>query len=384
MIYFNYDAIVAPSVSEIAEELIELEMERHAKTGKTSMAVLNSNCEIVEKPEVYYASKRLGLPGVFGQFMTVISKDLIFPDRFSLELTNHCNFSCKMCPRTVMTRKKEFMDKDLFCKIVDEIHRFSRITPVTKVDLYRLGESTLHPDFGFMLDYIAKLDQPFPTQLATNGSRLDDQMIRKIMDSSLTYLVLSFNAQDADTYRDVTGGAELSHTVHVLRKLKQYRTKRTPFVMLQFVEQEGTHDKLEDFVSEYIASCDIVISSTLEDFGGQLKQNSSYVAKYVLGEGEGGGREVCPRGIWRRAMIYVNGDVVPCICDINASSTRMGNVVTSSIKEVFDSRQWQDFVTMHRECGEKLQQHPLCGPCSEWKIMTGHNKRFTPKIVSKQ
>ncbi|MBJ6724838.1 radical SAM protein [Geomesophilobacter sediminis] len=384
MIYFNFDAIVAPPLATIPQELIEQEMKKQAETGKTSMAILNSNCEIVEKPEVYYASRKLGLPGVFGQFMTVINNDMIFPDRFSLELTNHCNFSCKMCPRSVMTRKKEFMSRELFCKIVDEIHEFSKVTAVNKVDLYRLGESTLHPDFGFMLDYIGKLDTPFPTQLATNGSRLDEKMIRKIMDSSLTYLVLSFNAQDAETYRNVTGGAELSQTIKALQNLKRFRTKRTPFIMLQFVEQEGTHDKLEEFVKEYIDSCDIVISSSLEDFGGQLKQNSAYVEKHILGDGDGGDRLVCPRGVWRRAMIYVNGDVVPCICDINASYTKMGNVTQSSIKEIFDSPQWAEFVAMHKECGEKLLKHPLCGPCSEWKIMTGYNKRFTPKIVSNQ
>lgn len=383
MIYFNYDAVMAPALSDIAPDLIQHEVENYAKFGRTSMAVLNSSCELVEKPEVYYASKQLGLPGVFGQFMTLFSNDLTFPERFSIEITNRCNYSCKMCPRTAMTREKLFIDPELFYKVVDEIYEFSKNTTIAKVDLYRLGESTLHPNFPDFLDYITKLDKPFPTQLATNGSRLDEKLIKNIMGSSLTYLVVSFNALDGKTYRDVTGGGDLSKIKNVLPQLKLHRTNRTPFLILQFIEQEETHNKLDEFAKEYIDSCDIIISSSLEDFGGQLKQNSSYVKEHVLDGSDDGSRDVCPRGVWRRAKIYANGDLVPCICDINAQFTKMGNARTESIKEIFDSKEWHDFVSMHKECGKKLLQHPLCGPCTEWKMMTGHNKKFTPKIEQK-
>ena len=44
------------------------------------------------------------------------------PIIYNIETTNACNMRCKMCPRTtMMTRKIETLDKDLFFKILEQI-----------------------------------------------------------------------------------------------------------------------------------------------------------------------------------------------------------------------------------------------------------------------
>src|SRR6185295_3334732 len=43
-----------------------------------------------------------------------------FPPRATVEFTNHCNFSCGYCPRSVMSRSVGDMDAGLFRRIVRE------------------------------------------------------------------------------------------------------------------------------------------------------------------------------------------------------------------------------------------------------------------------
>ncbi|MFQ5646109.1 MAG: radical SAM protein, partial [bacterium] len=68
---------------------------------------------------------------------------LLFPSLLSIELTNHCNASCIMCPRKEMTRKKGHMEFSLFKKIINDC----RSQPLKKINLFWFGESLLYPKF---------------------------------------------------------------------------------------------------------------------------------------------------------------------------------------------------------------------------------------------
>ena len=43
------------------------------------------------------------------------------PHVFNVETTNYCNMTCVMCPRTtLMTRKNEWIDNEVFEKVLDQ------------------------------------------------------------------------------------------------------------------------------------------------------------------------------------------------------------------------------------------------------------------------
>ena len=60
---------------------------------------------------------------LFDRLEDIRSKE---PVIYNIETTNRCNMRCKMCPRTtMMTRKIEDIDKEIFLKVVDQIEPHS-------------------------------------------------------------------------------------------------------------------------------------------------------------------------------------------------------------------------------------------------------------------
>ncbi|UCC67816.1 MAG: hypothetical protein JSV79_11980, partial [Armatimonadota bacterium] len=60
---------------------------------------------------------------------------------FFIELTNHCNLECSMCPRPTLQRDVGHMDWDLYRRVVDNIARLGG----RRLGLNRFGESLLYP-----------------------------------------------------------------------------------------------------------------------------------------------------------------------------------------------------------------------------------------------
>lgn len=107
-----------------------------------------------------------------------------FPKRITIELTNKCNLDCVFCPRRYMESELDFMDKNLFTKIIDEIAKY----PDTVIVPFFRGESLLHPDFNFFMEYMRKKSERFVVQLATNAVVLDDEKIDVILKNKIDFL----------------------------------------------------------------------------------------------------------------------------------------------------------------------------------------------------
>ena len=88
-----------------------------------------------------------------------------YPQRIVIELTNACNLVCPMCPRRYMHHKKGYMQKELWDKLIEEIHRLS---PQSVILPFWRGESLLHPAFADMLTFA--LDKGQKVHFSTNGT----------------------------------------------------------------------------------------------------------------------------------------------------------------------------------------------------------------------
>ena len=80
-----------------------------------------------------------------------------FPKRVTLELTNHCNLRCVMCPRKYMRGPKGYMSFSLYKNIIGQLaeHRDTALVPFFR------GESLLHPRCIEMLRYAKKGQDSF-------------------------------------------------------------------------------------------------------------------------------------------------------------------------------------------------------------------------------
>ncbi len=336
--------------------------------------LVDNDLRVIGNKKAYVEALSSNARYIKGKRLNLNSENPPFPQSVGIEISSQCNYQCKMCPRRKLTRPSINMDPGIFYKVVDEIRHYD----IKMLGLYRLGESLKHPQFFDFLNYIGRFDSLRNTFLSTNGGLLTEKVIGKLLSSSLKFLNISMNALDRETYQLITGRDHFDKVLTISRSIKKLKIKRTPFISFQFLEQDVTFGQVEKFVEEYIEYADFVENSVLEDFGGQLTDNAKFLESSRYANIDSGPRP-CPRSKSGHALIYSNGDVVPCICDINAQYIKVGNINTSSLKDMYEGEAWTSFRKMHEE--RAFADHPLCGKCRD-RLIFDLSKTRDKKLTS--
>ncbi|MBI3813892.1 MAG: radical SAM protein, partial [Nitrospinae bacterium] len=120
------------------------------------------------------------------------------PLKVTIEITNACNSDCIMCPRQSMTRSVGNMDFELYKKIIADCGRIG----VKIIQPFNFGEPLLHKRLGDFIRY-AKENTKSRVQISTNGSILDDEKAREILDSGLDRINIDIDGFTRDTYKKV-------------------------------------------------------------------------------------------------------------------------------------------------------------------------------------
>ena len=169
-----------------------------------------------------------------------------FPQRISIEITNHCNYLCVMCPQSDQTREKGYISPGLYRKIVDECVDYKPM-----VWNHFIGEPLLHKNFFELLEYAGK--KGIRCGFSTNSSFLDDAIIMKILESGVERIELSLDAFTEKTYHNVRGMKnfnEIEKNVRRLLKTKYDMGLEEPVVSIQFVKQQENIHELEEFTQK--------------------------------------------------------------------------------------------------------------------------------------
>lgn len=117
-------------------------------------------------------------------------------ERLHLELTNICNFSCEFCPEAAMKRARGMMPLELARAVLDDA---SGSGAVRTIHFHVMGEPTLHPN---LIDIVAHAaGQGLKTCLTTNGSRLDEPLLRELNRAGLNSMIISLQTPDEQTFR---------------------------------------------------------------------------------------------------------------------------------------------------------------------------------------
>ncbi|MCP4154478.1 MAG: radical SAM protein [bacterium] len=273
-----------------------------------------------------------------------------FPVEIAIEITNHCNADCIMCPRQKMTRKKGFMELNLFKKIVEEIKEYTEF-----VFLHLAGEPLLHPELKKMITYCKEAG--LKTALSTNAIVLDQEKSAALIDSPLDMVVLSLDGVTKETYEKIRKKANFETThqnINYFLELKS-KAKKGPYAMIQLIYQKENFSEAKEFYAKWKKSAADVVRIKpylnypgLDEYMGKIPQKQDkYKQPCIL--------------IWRQPSIYWDGTVVSCCMDF-LSQMPIGNVNHNTIAEIWNS----DKVKKMREIHARGDYHtlPLCKDCT--------------------
>jgi MoaA/NifB/PqqE/SkfB family radical SAM enzyme len=252
----------------------------------------------------------------------------------NLEITNHCNLYCTICPvNTTMRRDKGFMDPALFRKVIDENPDFDFVLT------FQWGEPLLHPQVFEMVRYAA--DRGIRPMLTSNGTRLDPERRRALLSCGLERITFSVDG-DRETHERIRGYSweRLREDVLTLKRERDAAGAALR-IDVSMVVDEATEGALDRYFGDWKGVADRVQA----------------IPKFTPKE-----RTSPCRELWRGAAVVLwDGRVSVCCADSEGAAV-VGNAWEKPLQEIWNGPEMREFRRAHIE-----GRYPrICAFCGEF------------------
>ena len=287
-----------------------------------------------------------------------------FPLYVSIEITNVCNLRCRHCQYHYgvkhYTRDKQFIDIELFKKIIDEIDQYG-----ADVQTGADGEAFMHKDFMTMLEYACSKKNIGKINFNTNGNLLTKEIIDHMVKFFRGYIFFSVEG-DREFHNHLRIGSDYDRVVnninYLTEKIRVENINRIK-VGVSLCNVEHTHQSREEFWKEWIDKVDFVVMGEVND------KNGKCISKNPMTNLTNGKQRRIPCQIpWSTCEICADGTMTPCSVFITRANTHhygsMGNVNDMSIFQLWNSDHFNELRQRHLK---NTYKSTLCDTCDRWK-----------------
>lgn len=288
-----------------------------------------------------------------------------FPRKIQIEITNRCNLSCAMCPRTHFGQEYRDMDLYIFERIL------AKINSPMEIILTGWGEPLMHPDIYIMAELCKR--KALTVRMTTNGTLLTQEAAKRLVVTGIDSVIVS-----ADSFQ-MAAGTDLRHQTASLEEniknlIRVRQNKSKPQVVLQPTLHKGKENDVFDLVKKgkqlgvdmiNIVRLDRRFNKNLDVF--DAKEEQGIIKKIIQFSDEVKIRvDVLPftafagikrflyrwaSGFWFRVnrrcpktynYLYITntGKVTPC-CGL--PKYVVGDILTSSLEEIWGSQAFKAF-----------------------------------------
>jgi MoaA/NifB/PqqE/SkfB family radical SAM enzyme len=255
------------------------------------------------------------------------------PEIVQIESTNICNAKCVFCPRDEMHRRQGIMTVELFRKIVDECAALG----ITHVRMHNYGEAFIDKQLVDKVRY-AKQKGIREVGVISNGSLITESVARGMIDAGLDAINISVDAAGKEVFEATRLGLKYDKVIANIERLVRIRAetgKRRPKLILSFVRQNNSADE-QAFIEHWRAIADKVHITDLHNWAGTLNTESD--VNYP-----------CYRP-WLTFTVLWDGRVSLCCADFDGKII-LGDLNTSSIREIWNAEPYRDARRQHLESG---------------------------------
>ena len=279
-----------------------------------------------------------------------------FPQRLTLEITNHCNYRCVMCPSHLEPdAKKGFMTKRLFRNLVDQA---AERLPVTLVPFFR-GEPLMHPEAADFLNY-AKQKGLGPIQLANNGSLMDRQTAARLLDAGVDFISFSLDTIEPDEYLAMRRGEPLAKVMENIMGLLDLRDQGNYPTQIQVsaTRTEINQKSIDKFIAHWRNIADrtrIYYEHSKDGHLGSL--DCPEVPESIP-------RKPCQK-LYTDLVVYWNGQAAFCNHDWQRGDD-LGDLNKQSIEDLWLGERYEKMRTAHNR--PETITDSTCLYCDHWKI----------------
>jgi radical SAM protein with 4Fe4S-binding SPASM domain len=312
------------------------------------------------------------------------------PKVYEIETTNHCPYTCNMCPRThTMTRSLGHMDIGLYRSILDQLQPAWQVDSLGEepsILLVHYGEPMVYKHFVESVAYAHECG--LRVKISTNPSVWTEKRIDEIVDVGVDAMWVMMDGMDDKTSMAIRGRAASfvrgEANVRSLLEKKVRLGLQRPRIHINMVKHPQNAHQWQEFQSYWtgVEGVDSVSLFEFSTFGGDvpaLVQLSATLAskdqaqKLSVVRYEQVSKYPCYFP-WHSLTVAWDGKVVPCCRDHN-STTVLGDATRQSLEEIWNGQALQD---LRKQFVKNRVTAAPCVTCKERSDEIGLPGHFYP------
>jgi len=267
-----------------------------------------------------------------------------FPPLVRIETTNACNARCTICPHSEMAREIRWMDDGLFERIIDQCAAGG----CREIHLHNFGEPMLDRQIEQRVAAAKQRGVP-RVKIFCNGSLLDEQRMKGLLEAGLDELKVSFDGATREEFERIRRPLRFDRVVGNVHRAVRLRNQmhaktRIRVACCSTSDRQATMRSLEQCVDGFSFG-------KIHNWGGDGPSTAPR-----------GTRKPCSR-LWRTFTILASGEVSLCCLDYDGRHV-LGRVDDgTSIADVWRGDRYREVRRLHRT--GRQSEIELCRDCTK-------------------
>lgn len=289
---------------------------------------------------------------------------LSFPYSLAIDPCNLCNFECQFCAiqtaEEKLLFKKQFMKKELFEKIIDDLGEFSERLKVLR--LSGQGEPLLNPHITEMISYAKQKEVADFIEIVTNGSKFNSQLNKKLVESGIDRIRISIEAVNEENYFEMTNRKiDFNAFVDNIKDLHDKSGEHCEIYIKTVDAAVDTEEKEKLFYDTFENICDRIwvdqVAPLWSDFD---ELNKKFDIKCIGMHGQKlQPVNVCPFPFYN-LIVNPDGEVTVCCADWKRKLS-LGNLSKQKFVDIWNGEIlrtfWKDMLTGNKN------KYEMCAKC---------------------
>lgn len=274
--------------------------------------------------------------------------DLSKVTKANIDVCTVCNHTCTFCPNQDQRTPKNIMPAEDFHKVLTDLT--AHISP-RELGLSAKGEPLLNPQLGDIIS-IAKQQFNIPyVYISTNGSLLNESILKSLLDLGLDSIKFSINAFDRESYKDIHGKDHFDRVMNNLTNAIDMSATHNFKLLISSVTGLESHEIREAFRKQIGDKIDKIkyIIRYKEEFRPHIETEIKAGLDYSH----------CPY-LGKEVYIDPTCQLAPC-CNDYFGQLNFGSLLETPLEELWNSNKFIALKTMIEE--KKLPHTHLCYRC---------------------
>jgi radical SAM protein with 4Fe4S-binding SPASM domain len=271
------------------------------------------------------------------------------------------------------------MDLSLYRKIIDDLKEFDE--PLKVLRLYKDGEPFLNRHFAEMVRYARECGVARSIDTTTNGSLLDPELIKPVLDAGIDRINISVDGLSNDQFLEFAGvKIEFDRYVDNIRRL--YEMKGNCEILVKIAGNSLTEEDKERFFRIFGDYADRIFIENVAPCWPEFDVTTRLDVSLDKGIYDQPIGEVmtCPY-IFYSLSVNSDGSVSLCFLDW-ARKLIVGDVRSDSVKNIWNG----DALRQHRieHLRGKRKNNSVCGACGQLTHCLPDNiDPYAPKLLER-